>query len=234
MRPRSMATNSTGAHTSDPLQECTGPHRGPHKVPWSTGSRHLSGIPCYFFSFLAPNLLPLSPKVCTFSGGVPQQPSDSAYAFQPARGGGRGLRRSLQPVRSGSGGRSEVSGRIVMDPGDVPPWILRRLGRVHSNVAFGSGGREGGRFFSSRANSVASKKGFTKVFPHPIHEEDIKGSLLIAVSLIFGGGAPGDFYFVLEKSLHTFASARLISQFILCLDLEAAETLTPPRSEQHE
>ncbi|CAE7580185.1 XRN1 [Symbiodinium natans] len=55
---------------------------------------------------------------------------------------------------------------------------------------------------------------------------------LLWILEMYHHGYCGDFYFVLEKSLHSFASARLIAQFLPSLQSKAAEPLAPPRSEQ--
>ena len=52
---------------------------------------------------------------------------------------------------------------------------------------------------------------------------------LLWILEMYHHGYCGDFYFVLQKSLHSFASARLITQFLPSLQPEAP--LAPPRSE---
>ena len=54
---------------------------------------------------------------------------------------------------------------------------------------------------------------------------------LLWILEMYHHGYCGDFYFVLEKSLHSFASARLITQFLPSLQPETEAPLAPPRSE---
>mmetsp|Transcript_37356 Transcript_37356/g.115181 ORF Transcript_37356/g.115181 Transcript_37356/m.115181 type:complete len:746 (-) Transcript_37356:60-2297(-) len=55
---------------------------------------------------------------------------------------------------------------------------------------------------------------------------------LLWILEMYHHGYCADFYFVLEKSLHSFASASLIVQFLATSEATGAEPLTPSRSEQ--